>query len=315
MKWIKNPITFRFVFVAIGIGATIFVVLKYIHAPERFNIAEFVSQKTFLLVAIIQLFLIVANLMLEGLRWHCISYPITKYPFRKSFKQVLIAIPAGIVTPGRIGELISRSVQAPEGHKTSTLGLAMASSVLHTIIIGVLGMISFVATIPFSNELRFLSFESNKLLITIGVFIGIAIFITWILKKGFVYKSNVQLLTKGLKQIPLKSIIYLIGFTILRFICYNLQLAIWLALFTQIPTSEILTLTPIYYLIITIVPSFILLDLGIKGTAALLVFSSIGAATPAILIAIFMMWIFNTAAPTLLGSVIIFRQHLKSKNS
>jgi hypothetical protein len=97
-------------------------------------------------------------------------------------------------------------------------------------------------------------------------------------------------------------------FTFLRYVCFVGQFAIWLIFFKiSTPPSLMIANLLTYFFIITIVPSFLLADLGLRGSVALLLFGMFTQQTASLILATFMLWLLNVALPAMAGSIIALR--------
>ena len=70
--------------------------------------------------------------------------------------------------------------------------------------------------------------------------------------------------------------------------------------------NEFIMHAPIYFFFITLIPSFFLADIGIRGSVSLFVFAQFEAQMPLILLAIFFLWFINVVVPALLGTIVLY---------
>ena len=59
------------------------------------------------------------------------------------------------------------------------------------------------------------------------------------------------------------------------------------------------------YLLVSVMPSFFVLDVVIRGGVAVWLFSFLGVSEIAVLSTVFFMWILNTVLPALVGSYFV----------
>jgi hypothetical protein len=100
-----------------------------------------------------------------------------------------------------------------------------------------------------------------------------------------------------------------------RYIVFSAQFYLLLVIFgAGVPASQAIILIPVIYLIMTIVPSIALADLGIRGSVALFMFGlyftrygeADGNTDIAILTATTLLWFINLIIPAILGTFFVF---------
>ena len=114
------------------------------------------------------------------------------------------------------------------------------------------------------------------------------------------------------KIVNLRYLSMTFSLSALRYVVFGAQLIIMiLALQPGIDVLRVAALVPTYFFCITIIPSFFLADIGIKGSVALFIFATIPASELPILTAMFLIWIINSALPTVLGNMVIAKKQIK----
>ena len=98
---------------------------------------------------------------------------------------------------------------------------------------------------------------------------------------------------------------------IIRYFIFVVQFYILIRMYggdsTFLPSLVMIAMT---YLVITIVPSFTLIELGIRGAAATYFFSKITLDILPVLNAVFSLWIINLAIPALAGAIFMLNFRL-----
>jgi len=262
----------------------------------------------FIGILLLQLALLVINLALESGKWHLLINHINKQLFTQSIKQVLSGSAVAIVTPGRIGEPIGRLYRIAPGHRTQAITFSLLGSMMQTGVIAVGGFFGLVywlvnkhlpLTVASLGQItRYLFMLAIVAAVVIVLLLCYSGRIKWFLRQR---KSlRIWLSVKRIDWVlPLLL-------TFLRYVCFVGQFAIWLIFFKIeiVPTAMIFTLL-IYFFIITIVPSFLLADLGLRGSVALLLFGALTQQSVLLILATFMLWFVNVAIPAMAGSFIV----------
>ena len=95
----------------------------------------------------------------------------------------------------------------------------------------------------------------------------------------------------------------LLGYSLLRYFCFSSLFYVILLVFGgSMTVLEFFPVITILYLLVSIIPSFVLLDVVIRSGVAVWLFSFYNIQEIIILGTIFLMWFLNVVLPALLGS-------------
>jgi hypothetical protein len=70
---------------------------------------------------------------------------------------------------------------------------------------------------------------------------------------------------------------------------------------------------PVVYLVSTLVPTVLLTELGVRGSAAVAFFGPLGADEAAVLLATTVLWSLNLVLPAAVGSVLLVSARIRTK--
>ncbi len=257
----------------------------------------------------IELALLTLNLSLETLKWQKLLSILKPVRFRHSLKMVLAGFTSGIITPFKAGEPIGRCSLLPKELFAQATFLNYTGGAIQTVIITIFGVTSFLFTPTNINIHNYYSKITSSILLIVLV-LGVVLILT---KIGL--KTHKRYF-KQLRTFPRRKLTSIIAkasyLSIVRYIIFCTQLFIALH-FTCSPSEYILVigLIFIYYFIITVFPSNLLIDMGIRGSVALYLFTDICHQQPAnIMLAVFVIWLINQVIPAILGSRIILKSYL-----
>lgn len=268
-------------------------------------------------ILLLQLALLAVNILLESIKWRFIVSPIKAISIPEAIATTLTAMALGNITPARTGEHVGRMAWLPRHQRSLTLALSLLSSMVQTtVIVMALGLsLPFIIGQP-TDALDWASV--GRLTLTLLAVCLLLAAITIVLAKttSIGYKLRRIRLLFARKIITLRYLSVTISLSMLRYLVFALQLAIMLnALQPEMDVMQMAALIPAYYFCITVVPSIFLADIGIKGSVALFIFAGISSNELSILTAMFMIWIVNSAIPTLLGNLIITQKQIKKHKS
>lgn len=292
----------------IVVCAVFFIYKKLIYNDSldfKFFIKQLEEYKILSVGTIISLLILSSiNWFLESLKWHELVNHVQKISFLKAFEQSFGALTASIITPNRIGEYGAKAIYFHKKHRKQILGLTFIGNLAQlsvTLIFGVIGLL-YIAT-------KFKLPVSSYKILSIGVFILGVSYITYrfFSKKKFKISGySLKKLTHFLKKIKGKTICQTICLSTLRYVCFSHQFYFLIWLFAvDVTYIEALALISSMYLLTSIIPTIFVLDVLVKGSVAVWLFSFVNANELIILSCVLLMWIFNFATPSIIGSYFV----------
>jgi len=308
-----NYLNLAFTLIALVVYVFIFRRLSHFENWQSFALPLDQLQRSCLLLAGL-LLLWMANLSTEVKKWQLLMRPYHPVTFRAGFQQVLAGSVTAILSPGRVAEPGGRMLLLPREHRETALVTTSLGGFLQTMIISIIGVFCLV----YSGRSLNLSIFSSWPLITYYLIITLAGLI--LLFSVYYLSSRIPLLQKikghllQLKRLSPVLSIKIICWTIIRYSIYQVQFYLWLKFFNYpLLFSQFILLSPIYFYIITIIPSFLLADVGIRGTVSIFVFAPLLTQEALLLAAILLLWLLNVAIPALLGSLILIKHKRQKK--
>jgi hypothetical protein len=309
-KHSKKVIGFLIVFLSYG-----FVLYKLIRFENwsELKAITFRQPGELIYLVLLQIALIILNLSLESKKWQILLNKVKSVRFASAYKMVLAGFSSGIFTPSKIGEPIGRLMMLPKTIWPKALILNYAGGIFHSFIIFICGIVSVIyiwnspAFLPFHNVLLYTALIT---LFVVFIVITLIIFKDHVLSviKYFRWEEKWNEMLTAIKTLSYSQVLLTAFLSLLRYSVYSIQLAIFLYFFkNDIWLGYTILLIPIYYLTITAIPSFLLADLGIRNSIALLLFSQTTLPAPSILLSVSILWIINQALPASIGSLFIYK--------
>ena len=227
------------------------------------------------LALVICIALMPVNMTLEAWRWRT----LISMSWREAHRQVYYSKLAGLITPWRLGEYPARALLMGEGSMKKVLSMGAVGSATMTIAIVGVGLVS-LAFSPTVLGLLGDSYLYAVAGVTLVMAVGLYYSPQWLKKYA---EMNGHLLLKSLVQ------------SVVRLGCWCVQLALvlWaLGAFNLQPAT--FCLLPVYYLLVTITPNVPVVEAGVRGAWAMLLFGTANAALAGVLL-----WAINTLLPCL----------------
>lgn len=270
------------------------------------------SKYLFLLIGM-QLLLSSLNILTEAKKWKLLLSSIAKPSIISAVKMILAGYASGIFTPAKLGEPVGRILFLDKPTWSRATVLNYFGGFLQNVVIFILGF-SFIAFLSFTKQPQFKTIFlygfGSVLLVTLVVVL------IYFLKNylgryisRLKWKLTFNLMFEELKQISFLKFLKLQSLSLLRYLIYSFQLILLFLFFTDFALcSDAILYVPVYFLCITLVPSFLLADLGVRNSVALLLFSAFCMPQSGVILSVSILWILNQAIPAILGSIFIYKQ-------
>lgn len=257
------------------------------------------------------------NWGLEAYKWYVLVNKLQPLSFNKAYESVLSGLSLAMNTPNRIGEYGGRIVYLQPHNRLKGVALTLVSSVGQLLITLVCGL---VALLLLRKQIQLVQLDGNHLSgILLQVFLWSVSFFIGLIALFF---FRMQLLAKMLQWIPwlkeklafatvldyLNKAAYnsILFYSFLRFVVFALQyVLIWQALQVNLPWWEGFWSVALIFLVMAIVPSFAIADVGIRGKVAIAVIGVFSSNTLAILAGSVLVWLLNLVLPALAGSLLL----------
>jgi hypothetical protein len=290
----------------IGIASILFI---YFKIKDSFTIQyqDFVSLSInyfFLFFAFLLSFL---NWGLETYKWRFVVLKIQPLDFVPALKIVFTGITLSLITPNRIGEIPARAyLLNSKEHVKSTMYatfISSSSQLLLTLLIGLFGVIFTLNLIDIHL--------SNTFIVILSISISLLFLM-------FIFSDKLKKLLLKLihreETIAFNEIdtLKFLGFSLLRYLVFCLQYLFILEAFGIHFTSFIqLWLIPVCFLLASSIPTFVLSEIGVRSSVAILVFGILTDNDLSIVLAASFLWIINIGLPATYG--LFFLNQLKIK--
>jgi len=261
--------------------------------------------------------LVFVNWGIEARKWQLLMKGLQPINYFVAFKAVLSGVTLSLNTPNRVGEYGGRILYVKEGNRIKAISLSIAGSMsqlITTLLMGCIGLVFLIYTQQSSvNFIMGLSFFWVKILLFVSaaaacVLLFIYFRLSWLIKiiekiPPFVkYARYVSVL----ENFHAKVLLRLLSLSLLRFMVFVIQYILLLqALNIEITLVQGLWIISILFLVLAIVPSFAIADLGIRGKFSVELLGLYSANTVGIIGASFGIWFINLFIPAIAGSILI----------
>lgn len=258
------------------------------------------------------LLLMFLNWGIEARKWQILLQPLHPLSFFVSLKAVLAGVAFAVNTPNRMGEYGGRVLYLPEGKRLEAVSLTVLggfAQLLITMIVGTTGLWLFYSGmlgINLPND--WLSYS-----MWIGVLCWILTTISCLLLLVYLRIGWMMGLIKRIpvwvvSRLPVTILLRVFGWSLIRYVVFLFQYILLLEIFGVTDNwFAAAWLVSIQFLVLAVIPTIALAELGIRGRLALELFGWLGSNSLGIVTASSMIWLINLVLPALAGSLLIIR--------
>ena len=257
------------------------------------------------------------NWSIEAIKWKISIQNIQPVHFFKSFRAVLSGVSFSVSTPNRMGEYLGRILYIEEGNRLRAVSLTITSSMsqlIITLFFGVIGLFWFRNRIETAEMLK--GFESSLWLqvLQYGVIIVLTILTVLYFRLSLLARL-VERLRNGQKYVWLVSsltgiqatlLLKLLSLSTIRYVVFIVQNFLLFRLFeVNIEWWQCFWAVSVIFLVLAIIPTFAIAELGIRGKISLKLLELFSANSLGITVATSTIWLINLVMPAIAGSLLI----------
>ncbi len=288
-------------------------VLKNMGSLQQFMVmVGHLNKRVVLAIMVIVVLLMIANWLLESLKWRYITKNLSPMTVWLAIESVFCGLTWAIFTPNRIGEYGGRIMFLPARkriHGVLVMGVGAFGQTLASCVLGALSLTWFIYAYVHPNPWLmlciFLVALAYVALLTILYFD-----IKWLvsLLTRIKYVKKYHRFFDIISRYKFSELLAIVGFSMARVLAFTIQYYLIIHLLVpQIPVHQIVLAMFAFYFVQSVIPSLDILDIGVRGFAADKIFGYITNQHIAIIVAVSIIYIVNLIIPAILGSVFVLK--------
>ncbi len=252
------------------------------------------------------------NWSLEAIKWKLVMRRLENISFWRSLEAIFSGITISFFTPNRIGEYAGRVFLLEKADRIEATLVTVLENFSQLIITLVLGSLACLAYLYLYSSMP-VYLESAIAVLLLALSLAVLLFY-----------FNISLLESICKKLKLplswnhyftvftfysnKELFRLLLLAFLRYLVFSFQFFILLRIFgLALPYSTAMILIGASYLVMSMVPTFALTELGVRGAVATFFFSAVTGNLPGVINASFCLWLVNLALPAIAGIFFVFQ--------
>ncbi len=261
--------------------------------------------------------LMFVNWGIEARKWQILVSRVELISFNVAYRSILAGQAFALNTINRTGDFVGRILYLKEGNRLRAVALSVVGSMSQTLVTFIIGFIALTG-LRFSilNELH--SMEGLNQFWLDGLMIAMVI---GILLLSVLY-FNLNLFIQLLERIPIiakiryfieklealhwRELTRILLLSFLRYTIFIVQYVLLLQVFgVEVGVLNLMMLVAVLFLVLAMVPSIALAELGFRGKVSLQLFGLFSINHLGIIAAAAGIWIINLIIPAIAGSVLI----------
>ncbi len=274
---------------------------------------------------LLMLLLMCINWSIEARKWQLLIRPVQQVNLFTGFKAVLSGLSFSLFIPNGAGEYLGRMLYLGEGNRLRSVAVSFVGSlsqVIVTLLIGVTGLHYLLASVPAfgAGSIGLSKFWLKALLYAVYIFIifflflyfKISLFVTWFEKIPFVHKHRVFVDSLETFEGPLLARI--LSLSLLRYMVFVSQYVLMFYLCNvKIPPLWTISSVSVLFLLLAIVPTIPIAELGVRGEISIKVFGLLTQNALGVVSAAGFIWLINIIIPSLIGSLFVLSLRIFKK--
>lgn len=281
----------------------------------QFILAAFDGPQLGKLVLVI--LLMPVNWGIEARKWQLLVKGVQKVSFERACRAVFSGQALGFNTLNRVGESAGRALFLDEGNRIRGVLLSVVGSMSQIIVTFVMGLCSLlylrVYILDDSRHLEGLSvfwLDGLLYIIGMGIFLFILLYfrLSWCvaLLEKIPWVARHKFFVQKLEDFHWRELTRILLLSSFRYVVFVVQYVLLLQVFeVNIPWQDAVSLVSVMFLVLAIVPTIALAELGFRGKLSLQLFGLLSTNTIGIIATAAGIWIINLIIPAIAGSLFI----------
>lgn len=274
----------------------------------------------------IVLLLLPVNIFIESIKWKLLIDKIEKVKLNKAFTAVLTGISVSMFLPNRVGDYLGRVFVLNYASHIKGILVTIIGSLAQMITTVFAGGIALIFAIPliydFNEPFSELLYFGLIFLIIISITVFFLIYFNVGLLKvisGNIFKKKKEQIERYAEVFTMYDkleLFRIFSLSVLRYGVFSFQFYLMLLIFDfRLNYLDAIMVIALIYLVITIIPTIAITELGVRGSVAVSLFSFFYRdaaiwteyAAVSVLAASSTVWLINLALPGLIGAIFVYR--------
>lgn len=254
--------------------------------------------------------LVPVNWMVEAKKWQSLTLHLQRQSMAESFRSVMVGLSVSMLTPNRIGDFAGRiSTLKPENRVEATMASFVGSFAL-VVSIFLFGLVAFILEPVLPHSFEWIASHHVQLSVVLAVLaVAVVAFYFCIGKVAPRFSFRpwpwLERFVQGAGRHSVGGLFRAFAYSCLRYAVFSFQFYLALeSVGVSLSPHDAFCSIALMYFFVTLIPTFALVEWGVRGSMALLFITPVGGLPTQVMIATIVVWLLNVAIPALYGAVI-----------
>lgn len=253
------------------------------------------------------------NWIIESFKWRYLTKSFKQQSLLHALASVLTGMSFAFVSPGKVGDFAGRILYFNKRTRLRAIIATLVGNLAHVIITFLMGGIGLIVLNFYSTgwwQLSLLGLCFGSFALLLFLYLRIQQVQPYLRKISWLGKLGVAL--RILKRYKTDDLLRILAFSLLKLCVYTAQFVLLAYVFgTDMPLLAGYFIAFSMFWLITVIPSFFVADIIVRGYVAelLLVGTGIASAATPVLAGSYAIWLVNWVLPSLIGAatILIYR--------
>lgn len=257
------------------------------------------------------------NWGIESAKWQILVSRVQQVSFYMAYRAVLSGLSLSLFLPNGLGDYAGRLVYMKEGNRLRSVTLTLVGSMAQLIVTLVMGLggLLYLKETAWQNSIQIQGlsiFLVNGIIFMIAMGVLLLLFVYFKLSWLTIMFEKIPLVHKyrfmveHLEHIGRRDLTRILLLSFIRFSVFIVQYMVMLYIFNvQLNITNAVSTICVLFLVLAILPTIPVADLGLRGEAALQLFGILTANKLGIIATTAGIWLLNLIIPAVAGSLFI----------
>lgn len=267
--------------------------------------------------------LVFANWGVEAAKWRILVERTERIGYWRAFIATVAGTSIGFVTPNRTGEFVGRVLFLAPEHRVQAGFATVLGSIAQfvvTMVAGCLGLLALIlkgGSLPWDDGWYSSAMASLSALVATGclvLYLYPRLLRQLLMLLPFLHRWEKP--SAVLASMAQRELFVVLALSALRYTVFTGQfILLCIAFGSGISAWSALLAIPVVYLVSTLVPTVLLTELGVRGSAAVAFLVPLGGQEAPVLLATTVLWTFNLVVPAAIGSVLLVTARIRTRSA
>jgi hypothetical protein len=270
-----------------------------------------------LFIIILLFILMMVNWGIETFKWQQLAKDIEPTSFIKALKSVLSGLSFSLLIPNNFGDYVGRMAYMEEGNRLRSIASTIVASISQLLVTAIAGVgsllfLRFHAWQPIIAKGNIALFWVDSILWIMCICSVMLLFVyfklSWlaVLAEKIPFINKYRFLFKQLENLEWKALAKILLLSFMRYAVFVAQYLLMLHIFNvEIGLIDAVCTTCVMFLVLAILPTIPLADLGIRGESAVQLFGLLSSNSLGIAFTSTGIWLINLIIPSVIGSIFL----------